>query len=125
MFDSTKNWSWEQLETVRILKNLPGTRYQTASDLEKANMRDWVRMLLQHHSVTLTFVKADGAVREMLCTLNFDRIPQQHHPRPDNPVTENRDKNTHSLSVFDLEKQQWRSFRFERLQKVTAEIGFD
>jgi predicted DNA-binding transcriptional regulator YafY len=26
--------------------------------------------------------------------------------------------------VFDLEKQEWRSFRFDRLKKVTAELNF-
>jgi hypothetical protein len=35
-----------------------------------------------------------------------------------------RDPDPHSLRVFDLELQEWRSFRFERLQKITAELSF-
>ena len=31
----------------------------------------------------------------------------------------------HSLRVFDLDKNEWRSFRFDRLQKVGAEISLE
>jgi hypothetical protein len=35
-----------------------------------------------------------------------------------------KEPDPHSLRVFDLEKQEWRSFRFDRLKKVTAELNF-
>jgi hypothetical protein len=31
----------------------------------------------------------------------------------------------HSIRVFDVEKQEWRSFRFDRLKKVTATLDFN
>lgn len=123
---------WEKQEVVRLLKGAPGTQYQEASDTEKTVIRDWVRSLLQNSQVTVTFVKSDGTVRDMLCTLDHSLIP----PRPvvpqsasvDGIVRESRkprkEPDPHSLRVFDIEKQEWRSFRFDRLQKVTAVLDF-
>jgi len=34
------------------------------------------------------------------------------------------DPNLNSIRVFDVEKQEWRSFRFDRLKKITAELNF-
>ena len=126
--------NWKQQEVVRLLRGAPGTHYQEASDAERMVMRDWVRNLLQIHAVTVTFVKADGAVRDMLCTLNYDLIPDQHHPKQDTVnsvdgvIRESRLRrlaDEHSLRVFDLDKQAWRSFRFDRLKKLTADVVFE
>jgi hypothetical protein len=35
-----------------------------------------------------------------------------------------KEPDPHSIRVFDVEKQEWRSFRFERLKKVTATLNF-
>jgi hypothetical protein len=35
-----------------------------------------------------------------------------------------KDPDVHTLRVFDTEKLEWRSFRFDRLQKITAELNF-
>lgn len=120
---------WTKQEMVRLLKGAPGTQYQEADDTNKAIMRDWVRSLLQQGTVTVTFIKADGTEREMKCTLSWEHIPAQKQPQD---VTEEKLKESkqrkqpdeHSLRVFDLEKSEWRSFRFDRLQKVTAELNF-
>lgn len=123
--------SWEQQEVVRLLKGAPGTQYQQADDANKAIIRDWVRSLLQQSPVTVTFVKADGTVRDMQCTLNWDLIPADKHPgQPpvDGIVKESKQRkepDPHSLRVFDIEKKEWRSFRFDRLQKITAELNFN
>ena len=37
---------------------------------------------------------------------------------------ERKKPDEHSLRVFDLDKKEWRSFRFDRLQKVSTEIVF-
>ena len=121
--------SWEQQEIVRLLKSAPGTQYQEADDANKAIIRDWVRSLLQKGSVTVTFTKADGTNREMLCTLDHAQIPETPaKPAPvDGIVKEHKERkqpDEHSIRVFDLEKKEWRSFRFDRLQKVSTEIVF-
>jgi hypothetical protein len=124
---------WQKQEVVRLLKGVPGTQYQEADDTGKKVMRDWVRSLLQQQPITVTFVKADGTVRDMQCTLNYDFIPTDKLPKGDVPVehllTENKkprkEPDPHSLRVFDVDKQEWRSFRFERLQKITAQLNFN
>jgi hypothetical protein len=121
---------WSKQEMVRLLKGAPGTQYQEADDTGKTVIRDWVRSLLQKGTVTVTFVKADGSVRDMKCTLDWEAIPQDRHPgQPsvDGIVKESkqrREPDPHSLRVFDVEKSEWRSFRFDRLQKVTTELNF-
>jgi hypothetical protein len=123
---------WEKQEVVRLLKGAPGTQYQEADDANKANIRDWIRSLLQKSTITVTFTKADGTDREMLCTLDHSKIPEAP-AKPlavpvDGIVRESKkprkEPDPHSLRVFDLEKNEWRSFRFDRLKKVTAELNF-
>lgn len=120
---------WEKQEVVRLLKGAPGTQYQQADDANKAIMRDWIRSLLQKGAVTVTFTKADGTDREMRCTLNPEQLPLVSVTGPvDGIVKESKQRkqpDEHSLRVFDLEKGEWRSFRFDRLKKVTAELSFE
>lgn len=120
--------SWEMSETVRLLKGAPGTLYQECTDTDRKIFRDWIRSLLHQQAITVTFVKSDGTVRDMLCTLDLRKIPQDKIPNSDVPVehllTEPKRTNEHSLRVFDLEKGEWRSFRFERVQKISAVIQF-
>ena len=120
---------WEKQEVVRLLKGAPGTQYQQADDANKAIMRDWIRSLLQKGAVTVTFTKADGTDRDMRCTLNPEQLPLVSITGPvDGIVKESKQRkqpDEHSLRVFDLEKGEWRSFRFDRLKKVTAELSFE
>jgi len=120
--------SWEMSETVRLRKGAPGTLYQECTDTDRKIFRDWIRSLLHQQAITVTFVKSDGTVRDMLCTLNPYKIPQDKIPKNDVPVehllTEPKRSTEHTLRVFDLEKGEWRSFRFERVQKITAELTF-
>jgi hypothetical protein len=121
--------TWEQQEIVRLLKSAPGTQYQEADDVNKAVIRDWVKSLLHTGAVTVIFTKADGTDREMRCTLDPEQLPAV--PVTTGPVDgivkeakERKKPDEHSLRVFDLEKKEWRSFRFDRLQKVSTEIVF-
>jgi hypothetical protein len=120
---------WEKQEVVRLLKGAPGTQYQESDDANKAIIRDWIRSLLQKGAVTVTFTKADGTDREMRCTLNPEQLPLVPVTGPvDGIVKESKQRkqpDEHSLRVFDLEKGEWRSFRFDRLKKVTAELSFE
>lgn len=123
---------WEHSEVVRLLRGAPGTQYQEADDANKAIIRDWVRSLLQKQAITVTFVKADGSVRNMRCTLNWDFIPTDKQPGAitdiHGAIAESKPSkkapDPHTLRVFDVDVMEWRSFRFERLQKITAELNF-
>ena len=75
----------------------------------------------------MIFTKSDGSDREMLCTLNPDHLPPTPTAPVDGIVKESKQRkqpDEHSIRVFDLEKKEWRSFRFDRLQKVSTEIVF-
>jgi hypothetical protein len=136
------NKNWEQQEVVRLLRGAPGTQYQRADDANKAIIRDWIRSLLQRQPITVTFVKADNTVRDMKCTLNSDFIPVAKQPKNNfvvfnstasvdgldiagNTAKPKKEPDPHSIRVFDLELMEWRSFRFDRLKKVTAELNFE
>jgi hypothetical protein len=129
---------WEQQEIVRLLKGAPGTQYQAADDTGKEQIRSWVRGLLNNSEISVTFTKADGTDREMLCTLDHSRIPvSPAKPMVLTTSTESvdgivreskkprKEPDPHSIRVFDLEKQEWRSFRSDRLKKVTATLDFN
>ena len=126
---------WEKDEVVRLLRGVPGTQYQEGDDQVKEQIRSWVRGLLSNSEINVTFTKADGTDRDMLCTLDHSRIPVSG-AKPiattapvDGIVRESRkprkEPDPHSIRVFDLEKQEWRSFRFDRLRKVTATLDFN
>ena len=131
--------SWEQQEVFRLLKAQPGTAYQEADETGRHVFRDWVRGLLNVSEITVTFVKADGTVRDMRCTLDQDRIPPQP-PRAEKPAKEapvdglrqnsflgenKAPEENHTQKVFDLDAGAWRSFRYDRLKKVSATMNFE
>lgn len=128
---------WEQQEVFRLLKAQPGTMYQESDETGRHIFRDWMRGVLEVTEITVTFVKADGTEREMRCTLDRDRIPPQP-PRKlnkapvDGIVREDREiaalikpEENHTQKVFDLDAGAWRSFRYDRLKKVSATMSFE
>ena len=119
--------TWEQQEVFRLLKSQPGTTYQESDETGRAVFRDWMRGLLDVTEVTVTFVKADGTEREMQCTLNWDLIPTDKQPgKPSvdghgnviNETKQRKEPDVHTLRVFDVEKQEWRSFRWDSINKI-------
>jgi hypothetical protein len=124
---------WQKQEVVRLLKGAPGTAYQEADDANRAIMRDWVRSLLQKQPITVTFTKADGTDRDMLCTLNPEELPAiavQTGPvdgivsESKKPRKDPKEPDPAVIKVYDLEAKSWRSFRMDRLKKITAELSF-
>jgi hypothetical protein len=132
---------WEKAEVFRLLKNAPGTQYQEADAAGQLEIRSWVKNLLSNSEVTVQFVKSDGTIRDMRCTLDGSRIP----PAPPKPVpvdivsssavnidgltvTESRkprkEPDPVTQRVYDLDQGEWRSFRYDRLKKITTEINF-
>jgi hypothetical protein len=125
---------WQKQEMVRLLKGAPGTAYQEADDTNRTIMRDWVRSLLQKQPITVTFVKADGTDREMRCTLNPEELPAiavQTGPvdgivsESKKPRKDPKEPDPAVIKVYDLEAKSWRSFRMDRMKKITAELNFN
>jgi len=74
-----------------------------------------------YDSVTVTFTKKNGDVRDMKCTLREEKIPAEHVPSSANGTY---DKDT-VRRVFDLDKQAWRSFRWDSVIKFDCEFAKD
>ena len=124
-----KSTIWEQTETVRLLTGTPGTQYQESDETNQTIMRDWIRRLLQTNQVQVQFVKSDGTLREMNCTLRPDLIPPSTHTLTETAVVNaskkpRKEPDVHSIRVYDLDIGEWRSFRFDRLKRVTASLNF-
>lgn len=64
-----------------------------------------LKKCLENDIVSINFTKKDGSIRNMNCTLRFDLIPEEKTPKNTKETLLN-----HNLTVFDLDKQDWRSF---------------
>jgi hypothetical protein len=74
----------------------------------------YLRTLLHEHDCEITFTKIDGTLRTMPCTLREAAMPLReatefHQTRVYKPET---------LSVFCLDKNEWRSFRVENVKDI-------
>jgi hypothetical protein len=78
--------------------------------------RDHLKSQLTEQSMVVTFEKADGTPRIMKCTTNPDVVPWPDNPVEDVSVTKTEKvKDENHFVVWDLEKEGWRSFKWERV----------
>ena len=70
-----------------------------------------LKELLRHESLLVTFTKKDGTERKIYCTLSESNTPKKE-------ATSSRVISATSLPVYDLEKGEWRSFRWDSITKV-------
>ena len=90
-------------ETVATLKGIP-----TKLDLKG---------LLEQNVIVVDFTKLDGDKRIMTCTLREDMKPRatKVDPMSTKKVREISDA---VVSVWDVNAKGWRSFRYDRINKV-------
>jgi hypothetical protein len=81
--------------------------------------KNWLRAILQEGVVSITFTKKDGDERVIKATLKEDLIPFDMIPKG----TSTRKKSEESQSVFDVEKDEWRSFRWDSIKGFNFSIG--
>ena len=97
-----------------------GIRYtETVEGLDLDARNREIRHLLSEHDCEVTFTKVDGSVRTMPCTLRAEAMPQQavnehHQTRLYKPET---------LSVWCLDKSEWRAFRVANVTEVRVLNG--
>ena len=85
-------------ETIAEMKGIP-----TQDDLIDA---------LKEKTAVVTFLKLDGDERIMTCTKSLKIIPEEKQPKTDKKVKEG------NVNVWDLNAKGWRSFKYDRVQKV-------
>lgn len=70
--------------------------------------KDLIRLTLKSNICKVTFKKANGEIRDMICTLKED-VVVPHEKKTERVKSENNDV----LAVWDCEKSAWRSFRYD------------
>ena len=79
---------------------------------------EWLKGMLVVSEGVVTFTKSDGTERVMKCTLVPDQLPKVEIKEDAKP----RKESTTSMRVFDLEKNEWRSFTIKKVKQVNFTI---
>jgi len=84
-----------------------------------------VQALKEKKGIIVEFVKKDRSVRAMRATLNFNMIPKEKYPKGEQKkevekeLEEKKPKEKDPfIRVFDLDKNDWRGFRFSSITNV-------
>ena len=75
--------------------------------------QETLKEALHAKTLLVSFTKLNGERRDMQCTLNHNRIPVSETTK-----TTSRSVSTHSLPVFDVNQNAWRSFRWDSIIEV-------
>ena len=84
---------------------------------DKNRLRKWLGEHLAYGPVTVVFEKKDGTLREMRCTLKD--VPQ-YDRKTESETT--RKKNDEVMSVYDMDKSEWRSFRIDSIKEIKFDL---
>ena len=91
------------------------TFYETLeSDKDRSDFVQWLRGHLILGPTTVIFKKKDGTERTMLCTLNPTMV-KEYEKKTEQTKTVNKD----TCPVYDLDKNEWRSFRYDSVIEVS------
>ena len=82
--------------------------------------KKWVKSCLETNICTITFTKKNGDERVMSCTLDEQHFPPIQKEAAE--VGEVRQKSIESLTVFDIDEQNWRAFRWDSIKRFEMDI---
>jgi hypothetical protein len=88
------------------------TVQDTIAALKKIPTKEALIEQLTNQVMEVTFLKLDGDKRIMTCTKSFGIIPLEHQPKT------NKESKEGTITVWDINAQAWRSFRYDRVQEV-------
>jgi hypothetical protein len=90
-------------------------------DIIQSAMDFWNK-IYNEGDATIKFLKKDGSIRIMKCTLDFEKIPANKYPKKvDMAKILKRMQQNGIINVFDLEKNDWRSVPFKQIDWVETE----
>lgn len=81
---------------------------------EAKKSREWLIDNLLESVVEVTFTKKDGTERVMNCTLQEDYLPET--------TGVGKAASVDALSVYDVDKDDWRSFRWDSVKAVKISV---
>ncbi len=87
------------------------------TDEQWQEFRKWLISHMKMGPMSVTFTKKDGTERVMNCTLQAELLPPQEIKE-----SATKKENTDTIRVFDLEKQEWRSFTVKSVKKVQFDL---
>jgi len=95
-----------------------GIRYtEPVEGLDLEDRRREMQHLLTEHKCEVTFTKVNGELRTMPCTLQESAIPV----KPVDLASKSSEKRLRTLdvlSVWCLDKQEWRSFKVANVREI-------
>ena len=69
-----------------------------------------------------SYFKKDGTIRQARGTLDFSRIPEEHHPKSLSSAPDVRPENYNTFPYYDLDAAGWRSFRLDNFIGFVEEV---
>ena len=90
---------------------------KTLADMKGIPTKDDLKNLLEQNVLVVDFTKLNGDKRVMTCTLREDMKPKATKT---DPISQKkvREISEAVVSVWDVNAKGWRSFRYERVNKV-------
>jgi hypothetical protein len=82
--------------------------------------REDMKSRLKNGVCKVSFTKVNGETRVMHCTLNESMIPQKNS---DEDKRYERKENDGVIAAWDLDKQDWRSFRVDSVTSFSSEFN--
>jgi hypothetical protein len=82
--------------------------------------RDELMTTLKENVAVVSFTKKDGTEREMRCTLQESMLPPVFLNGTEQMEQKVRKQNPDVVSVWDLDKNAWRSFRLDSVKAVSV-----
>lgn len=82
-----------------------------------------LKEVIQNNVVTVTFEKVDGTERTMKCTLIPEYLPNKVDDNKQLLTESVRKENPSNLSVWDVESNSWRSFRYDSVKSVQLDLN--
>lgn len=73
----------------------------------------WLKGILSKGTYDITFTKVNGEIRTMPCTLDARKLP-----RLDESKVSTKKKSDDTLSVWCVDKQEWRSFKVMNVTEI-------
>jgi WYL_2, Sm-like SH3 beta-barrel fold len=103
-------------EMGELLNEVMVLRFGEPMEEDIPEMYAMISHVLRQSDCVVNFIKVDGTEREMQCTLRRDALPSVVVKEDTKPKKENKQ----NIAVWDLEKDQWRSFNVKSVRKVTV-----
>jgi hypothetical protein len=100
-----------------MIKTMVANWYSEQKETEQQEFREFVKRELIKGVIDVIFTKKDGTERKMSCTLKSD-IVVPYEKKTD----KSKETPTDVCPVFDVEKQEWRSFKYDNIRSISTKL---